>query len=241
MAFIDITAKTVEEAIQKATETLSDNNIVIGETEVIETPSNGVFGLFGKKEGKIRVFYEVSSDEKVVESKETTAAKETVDTTTEDIEITAEQIEAIADRAKTFLASLFEKMGLQVMIEKRINDSQILFQVHGDNLGLLIGKHGQTLDSIQYLTSLVANKGERSRFQIMVDVEEYRSRRERTLKHLAKRLAEKVQRTHRREVLEPMNAYERKIIHTALQDVENVKTTSEGEGPSRHIVIEYIR
>ncbi len=152
-----------------------------------------------------------------------------------------EEIAQIADTGRQFLYSVFEKMNLKVMIEKMISSDRITFQVHGEDLGILIGKHGQTLDSLQYLTNLVANKGMANRCYIIVDVENYRSRREETLVQLAKRLGDKVRRTKKRVVLEPMNAYERKIIHLTLQDMPKVKTDSEGEGSYRHVVISYRR
>lgn len=140
--------------------------------------------------------------------------------------------------AKDFLDGIFKKMSMDVLIEKfSDNDKNITLNLQGANLGLLIGKHGQTLDALQYLTNLVANKdqGEWSKFTL--DIENYRKRREETLKKLAFRLADKAKRKDERIVLEPMNSNERKIIHTALQDDKRIVTYSEGEEPHRHIVI----
>ncbi|MCI5836403.1 MAG: protein jag [Veillonellaceae bacterium] len=150
----------------------------------------------------------------------------------------AEQ-EAAAQAGREFLQDMSAAMGLSVMIEKRLSPERIHLHLHGHGLGVLIGKHGRTLDAIQYLTNLVANKNVRGRYFVMLDVEDYRSRREETLQALAQRLAKRVQTTRRPLVLEPMNAYERKIIHLVLQDDPEVYTRSEGEDADRHLVIHY--
>ena len=147
--------------------------------------------------------------------------------------------EEAADKAKAFLQEVLEKMGLTVMIEKMIKTDKVVLHIHGNNLGLLIGKHGQTLDALQYLTNLTANRGQENRHFIMLDVENYRKRREETLKQLAVRLAGRIKHSNDKVVLEPMNGYERKIIHVALQNVPHVRTESEGQDPYRHVVIYY--
>ena len=131
-------------------------------------------------------------------------------------------------------------MGIDdVMIEKMNKGDKIILHLHGNNLGILIGKHGQTLDALQYLTNLTTNQGETARHFIMLDVENYRHRREETLKQLAVRLAGRVKKHGDRVVLEPMNGYERKVIHVALQNKEHIATESEGQDPYRHVVIYY--
>lgn len=142
--------------------------------------------------------------------------------------------------AKGFLQKIFNAMRIEVVMEKFINknDGSVTFRLHGDDMGILIGKHGQTLDSLQYLTNLVANKNSSERVRIVIDVEDYRDRRIETLNRLATRLAEKVKRTGERVALEPMNPHERKIIHMALQSDRKVTTLSEGDDPYRHVVIE---
>ncbi|MBE6079972.1 MAG: protein jag [Veillonella sp.] len=147
----------------------------------------------------------------------------------------------IANKGKQFLQDMFSKMGLSVQIEKMMTAEKITFQIHGEELGILIGKHGQTLDAIQYLTNLVANKEVAGHCHIVVDVENYRSRREETLVNLAKRLASKVKRNRQKISLEPMSAFERKIIHLTLQNEVHIVTDSEGEEPYRHVVIAYKR
>ncbi len=144
------------------------------------------------------------------------------------------------DAAKEFLQKVFNAMKIEVVMEKFIskNDGSVTFKLHGDDMGILIGKHGQTLDSLQYLTNLVANKNSSERVRVIIDVEDYRDRRVETLSRLAVRLADKVKRTGERVALEPMNPHERKIIHMALQGDRRVTTLSEGDDPYRHVVIE---
>ena len=148
--------------------------------------------------------------------------------------------DAVVEEAKDFLAKVFKAMKIEVVMEKFINkkDGCVVLKLHGDDMGILIGKHGQTLDSLQYLTNLVANKNTESRVHIVIDVENYRDRRAETLTRLAKRLADKVKKSGERIVLEPMNPHERKIIHTALQNDNKITTLSEGSEPFRKVVIE---
>ena len=148
--------------------------------------------------------------------------------------------DAVVDEAKDFLTKIFKAMKIEVMMEKFVNkkDGCVVLKLHGDDMGILIGKHGQTLDSLQYLTNLVANKNTENRVHIVIDVENYRERRAETLTRLAKRLADKVKKNGERIVLEPMNPHERKIIHTALQNDSKITTLSEGSEPYRKVVIE---
>lgn len=148
-------------------------------------------------------------------------------------------VEEAAAKAREFLQEVLKNMGMQVVIEKMIKPDKIILHLHGKNLGILIGKHGQTLDALQYLTNLTTNQGKETRHFIMLDVENYRHRREETLKQLALRLSGRVKKKGDRVVLEPMNGYERKIIHVALQDADHVRTESEGQDPYRHVVIYY--
>lgn len=146
------------------------------------------------------------------------------------------------EKAMKFLAEIFAAMKLEVRIESADTEDGLVLNLIGENLGILIGKHGQTLDSLQYLANLTANKGlSEDKVRIILDVENYRSRREETLRHLASRLADKVCRTGERIVLEPMNRHERKIIHMALQDNNRISTYSSGDEPYRKVVIELKR
>ena len=128
-------------------------------------------------------------------------------------------------------------MGLIIKIETKMQDKHLLVDLTGDDMGILIGKRGQTLDALQYLVNLVVNKNSASYISVMLDTENYRQRRKETLETLAKNIAYKVKRTRRPVSLEPMNPYERRIIHSALQNDKYVFTKSEGEEPFRHVVI----
>ena len=140
--------------------------------------------------------------------------------------------------ALDFIKEVIEKMGLNLTVKAFSNEDCIYIQINGKDSGTIIGKRGQTLDSIQYLTSLVVNKDSEKYIRVIVDAENYRERREKTLEQLAKRLAEKVNRTGRSVRLEPMNPYERKVIHATLQKYSGVTTRSEGEEPYRRVIIE---
>lgn len=153
------------------------------------------------------------------------------------VRVSLKKIDPVAV-AKEFLQDIFLQMKLDVLIEKMTSEEGIVFNLRGKDLGILIGKHGQTLDALQYLTNLAANRDvDQDRVRIVVDVEDYRKRREETLYRLAERLADKVKRRGERVVLEPMSRHERKIIHMALQDDKRVSTYSEGEEPFRKVVI----
>ncbi len=145
----------------------------------------------------------------------------------------------LADTAEEFLSGVFEAMELDAEIHVNINDEEKLVEVEvsGDDMGILIGKRGQTLDSLQYLTSLVVNKETEEYYRVKVDTENYRARRQETLEKLAKNIAAKVKRTRRSVSLEPMNPYERRVIHATLQNDRYVVTRSDGEEPYRHVVI----
>lgn len=146
---------------------------------------------------------------------------------------------SIKDKAKDFLDSVFEAMGLVVAIDIKYDeiDHYMDIDLSGDEMGVLIGKRGQTLDSLQYLVSLVINKESENYVRVKVDTENYRQRRKETLENLAKNIAYKVKRTKRSVSLEPMNPYERRIIHSALQNDKYVTTHSEGEEPFRRVVV----
>ena len=140
-------------------------------------------------------------------------------------------------RAKEFLESMFTTMGMKVEVTAEYKDDTLSVDMAGEDMGVLIGKRGQTLDSIQYLVSLVVNKGKSSYIRVKLDTENYRERRKATLENLAKNIAFKVKKTRRPVYLEPMNPYERRIIHSALQNDPYVTTHSEGEEPCRKVVV----
>lgn len=146
---------------------------------------------------------------------------------------------SLEDNVKDFLNSVFKAMNIQVEILVEISEEEhsIDVELKGDDMGILIGKRGQTLDSLQYLTSLAVNKHSEQYYKVKVDTENYRKRRKETLENLAKNIAYKVKRTKRSVSLEPMNPFERRIIHSALQNDRYVTTHSEGEEPFRHVVV----
>lgn len=147
--------------------------------------------------------------------------------------------EKVQKDAKEFLLQVFGAMGMEVTIETVFDaeEGELLVMMNGDDMGILIGKRGQTLDSLQYLVSLVVNKETEGYLRVKLDTENYRERRKETLETLAKNISYKVKRTKRPVSLEPMNPYERRIIHSALQNDRYVVTRSEGEDPYRHVVI----
>ena len=223
MASVEKTGKTVDEAIEAAIAELGVSREQI-EYEVLEEPSKGLFGFLGGKPARVRVeLIGNQSDATQEKQVKTNAAGKPG----------SDPVEA----AKLFLMSVFKAMKLDVKIEKLTGIEQVTLNLRGEDLGILIGKHGQTLDALQYLTNLAAHRDSEERVRIIIDVEDYRKRREETLVRLAQRLADRVKLRGEKVVLEPMSPHERKIIHTALQDDLRVTTFSEGEEPFRKVVI----
>lgn len=182
---------------------------------------------FGKERDKV---YKAEFQKKEVVKKESRPVELITDGT---------EIEEIKKASTEFLADVFRTMELDVNITAQYNteDRCLDIEFTGDDMGILIGKRGQTLDSLQYLTSLVVNKNRSSYVRIKLDTEDYRNRRKETLENLAKGIAYKVRKTRKPVVLEPMNPYERRIIHSSLQGNRYVETFSEGEEPYRHVVV----
>lgn len=146
---------------------------------------------------------------------------------------------SIDENVVEFLSSIFDAMKMEVEILVAVNEEEHIIEVElkGDDMGILIGKRGQTLDSLQYLTNLAINKHSDQYYKVKIDTEDYRKRRKETLENLAKNIAYKVKRTKRPVSLEPMNPFERRIIHSALQNDRYVTTHSEGDEPYRHVVV----
>lgn len=168
--------------------------------------------------------------EKAVEKE----AKEEVKKETKLVEVQPQTIKAVKD----FLKNTMKAMDMEVELKTEIDqDGALCVDMSGEHMGILIGKRGQTLDSLQYLANRVANKHQEGYVRVKLDTENYRARREETLRHLAKNIAHKVKRNRRPVALEPMNPYERRIIHSALQSDPYVMTHSEGEEPFRKVVI----
>ncbi len=147
-------------------------------------------------------------------------------------------IDDIEDDAKKFLLQMFDAMDIPVTINIEKSKDTLHIDLEGPNMGLLIGRRGQTLDSIQYLLGLVLNKDREKYVKVYLDTKNYRKKREETLKRLAKRMADKAKKTRRSVYLEPMNPYERRIIHSTLQKTPGIHTYSEGEEPNRRVIIE---
>ncbi len=203
MEFIEVSAKTVDDAITEASIKLGTTSDKI-EVEVIEKGSTGFLGIKSKP-----------------------------------AIIKARKKNDTVDNIREFLENVFSAMNMEVTIDiKKVEDDKVYeVELSGKEMGLLIGKRGQTLDSLQYLTNLAVNKHSDGYIKVKLDTEDYRQRRKDTLENLAKNIAYKVKRTKRPVSLEPMNPFERRVIHSALQGDRYVETHSEGEEPFRHVVV----
>ena len=203
MEFIEVTGKTVDDAITEALVKLGTTSDQI-EYEVIEKGSTGFLGI-ARRDAIIKVRKKFT----------------------------------IEDSIKDFLNQVFDAMGMEVeiLVTKEDDEKNINVELKGKDMGVLIGKRGQTLDSLQYLTNLAVNKQSDSYVKIKLDTEDYRKRRRETLENLARNIAYKVKRSKRPVSLEPMNPFERRVIHSALQNDRYVTTHSEGEEPYRHVVV----
>lgn len=238
------TGRTVEAALDAAASDLGCAPASL-EYTVLEQPSRGFLGLIGRRDARIRVreidtgasadldAKDPSADMAELETRLGEEADETVTAAKPGVSL-AEQEE----RARKFLEDVFAAMKIEVELQRSETEEGVLFQIEGESLGILIGKHGQTLDALQYLTNLAANRGvSGERLHVLLDIEGYRARREETLTRLAGHLAEKACRIGQEIHLEPMNRHERKIIHMALQDSRKVSTYSAGDEPRRYVVI----
>ena len=282
MEYIEVTGKSVEEAITNACTKLGIPSDKL-DYEVIDKGNSGFLGIFNSKPAKIKA--REKQEEPEVNSVETPKKSEAPVHTEKKFEkkaepkkefksepkkefkkehkpadnhknaevkeapkaeaqpkeepFTEEQKEVIRKDIKAFLDSMFGAMSMEVKADITFDDEEnsVNVDLSGDNMGVLIGKRGQTLDSIQYLTSLVINKNSEKYVRVKLDTENYRKRRKETLESLAKNIAYKVKRSRRSVALEPMNPYERRIIHSALQGDKFVSTKSEGEEPFRHVVV----
>ncbi len=225
MEYVEFTGKTVDDAITEACQkfTITSDRL---EYEVIEKGTAGIFGFAAKPAIiKARVFDPNAPKEEKKEVKSEPEVKE-------------EPVAAgPAADPKEFLSKVFDAMNMKVGIDVETVDNEMNIDLSGEEMGVLIGKRGQTLDSLQYLTSIVVNKGRKEYIRVKIDTENYRSRRKETLENLAKNLAYKAKRTKNPVSLEPMNPYERRIIHSALQNDKYVSTHSEGEEPFRKVII----
>ena len=203
--------------------------------EVIEEGKAGFLGM-GAKPAVIRARVKEEVHEEVIEPVKLADEPIIASVAQAAANIVEIDVEAVC---RKFLSDVFAAMGISVEISAKYNDSlkSLEVELSGDEMGVLIGKRGQTLDSLQYLISLVVNKGTNEYIRVKVDTENYRQRRRETLENLAKNIAYKVKRTRRPVSLEPMNPYERRIIHSALQNDRYVTTHSEGDEPFRRVVV----
>jgi spoIIIJ-associated protein len=226
------TGKTIEEAVEQACAQLgvSEENC---DVEILEKPKKSLFGKI-KAEAKVKVTVKESVTDSVSEEKK----EPVVAPPQEEPEKKAENSEEKIKAAVSYLSDILKQMGLdQVEIQVDKKEDSAVLTLAGDDLGILIGRHGETLDSLQYLASLVCNRVEGSYFRITLDCGNYREKREQALKELAKKISGKVKRTGRSQSLEPMNPYERRIIHVVISDIDGVTSKSKGEEPNRRVVI----
>ncbi|MGZ9585970.1 RNA-binding cell elongation regulator Jag/EloR [Paenibacillus marinisediminis] len=259
MSTLTVSGKTIEEAVQKG---LAELKVTKDEVtvRVIEQPSKGFLGFIGTRPAKVELTLiqpaPSTAAHATAEKAQVSAAavsapsihadEESKQGRTDDLKHDAILKQASnegktaangIEEAKLFVMDVARTMGLEVDVVVDKKREHILFDIAGDDLGLIIGRRGQTLDSLQYLTNLVANRYSDQHLRIVLDAEQFRDRRKQTLEALAERLANKVIRTRKEVVLEPMSPQERKIIHAKLQDHGKVKTYSKGEDPNRRIVI----
>ncbi|RAP74271.1 RNA-binding cell elongation regulator Jag/EloR [Paenibacillus montanisoli] len=221
MKKIVASGKTIEDAVQNGLTELQVSADRVNVT-VLEKPSKGLFGLIGARAAKVELV--------IVPAVEQEKASEPA--------VAAEAVRDPLHETERFISEVARTMGLDITITR--NDSKeglVLALSGGGDLGMLIGRRGQTLDALQYLTNIVANRYSNSHLRIVLDAEDFRERRRKTLEDLSDRLAGHVIRTRKEVVLEPMSPHERKIIHSQLQNHAKVKTFSKGDEPNRRVVI----
>lgn len=262
MNYVIKTGKTVDEAVREA---LNELNITRdnAEIEVLDEGQKGFLGLIGSKDATVKVWPKVDETKSILneifnEEIEAETSQEVVQNTDYELEFEDEEVstdevhmeeaiktldeenEEILSAAREFLGKILETLELDNIVEMELEDNTLNVNVNGDEnrLGILIGKRGVTLDSIQYILNLIVNKKSSRYIRVNLDSSGYRDKRKKTLENLAGKMANKVLKSGRSIKLEPMNSYERKIIHTALQDFEGVLTHSEGKDPFRKVVIQ---
>ena len=234
---VETTGKTVEAALAAALTELETTEDKVS-YEVLVQPSHGFLGLIGVKPARIRVMLNTGRPDQPTAIEKVGAVQPQSAPKVSDDRPAAVDAAAQISRADQFLRDVFAAMHINLTLNRSESEEGVVFNLVGEDLGILIGKHGQTLDSLQYLTNLAANRGiSDGRVRIIIDIENYRSRREETLTRLAGHLAEKACRIGDEVHLEPMNRHERKIIHMALQDNRRVTTFSAGDEPRRYVVI----
>ena len=223
---LEMTGRTEDEALAAALAQLGMDRDDVS-VEIVERAKSGFLGI-GASPAVIRVSYEAEDEPQAVPE---LSAQEPVVNADEPAEYAA---------IRKFLSGLLEKMGVKAEISISLRDNGgINVNLSGNAMGAIIGRRGETLDAIQHLTNYVVNRGSDKHLHISVDAESYRSKREESLIHLAEKMAAKAVKYKRSMALEPMNSYERHVIHTALQDYEGVSTSSTGTEPNRRVVVSY--
>ena len=230
---LEKTARTEDEAIAAALAELGMDRDDVS-VEIVERAKSGFLGI-GASPAVIRVSYEVPDP---VEEKAPAAP------VAEPVKAVATEVDENPDYAaiRQFLSGLLERMGVKAQIEISTRENGgINVNLSGNGMGAIIGRRGETLDAIQHLTNYAVNRGSEKHLHISVDAENYRSKREESLTRLAEKMAEKAIKYKRSMALEPMNSYERHVIHTALQNYEGVTTSSTGVEPNRRVVVSYVK
>ena len=234
---IEKNAKNKQDAIELALKELNASREDV-EIEVLDEGSKGFLGI-GARDARVRVTLIKSKEpvnETYVQEKEEVAETE-IKPVKREPKVKKESLGDPADDAKKFLSDIFNAMDLDVAIDAKMEEQSVSIDLSGENMGIVIGKRGDTLDSLQYLTSLVVNQRSDDYIKVSIDTENYREKRAEALLALSTRLADKVTKTGKKFTLEPMNPYERRIIHSNLQDSETVTTYSVGSEPYRKVVI----
>jgi spoIIIJ-associated protein len=209
MKVIEVEGKSVDEAAKKAADMLGIHHSKIRESdiEVLDEGKSGIFGFGVSRSAKIRVSYSVEMSD-------------------------------IGDTAKEITKNILDKMGIDVSIrDVHEIENKVYIELESENSGLIIGKKGKTLESLQFIVNMIVNHKTQSEKKIIIDIEAYRAKRERALKKMSQEIAEKVARTGKPFSLEPMNPFERRLIHMTLQDHEQVMTKSEGQGAFRKVKV----
>ena len=236
--YLEKSGRTMEEAIAAALAELGRSEEEIS-VEVLERAKSGFLGI-GAQPALIRVSYEVP-DEPVRSETEAPAPKKAEKKPEAKKPAPVDETGEFA-AVRTFISGLMERMGVEADIEiSRRDNGGINLNLSGSGMGAIIGRRGETLDAIQHLTNYVVNRDSDKHMHISVDAENYRAKREESLTKLAEKMAEKAIKYKRSMALEPMNSYERHVIHTALQNYEGVTTSSTGVEPNRRVVVSYVR
>jgi len=226
---VEISAKNVDLAVKRALEQLQCSRDDV-EIEVLDSGRAGILGI-GSRDAVVRV------TRKEAEAPAEAAAPAPSEPAAETIpEETGKDLTVAEERAIAFLTETTKNMGVPATVTTSLTDEALNIELSGENMGILIGHHGETLDALQYLTSLLVNRNQESYTRVILNTENYREKRAAALAQLAKRTASRAVRTGR-VALEPMNPYERRILHTTLQDHPDVTTYSEGEEPYRRVIV----